>query len=140
LHYGQEKGILNKLEWISMKVLYQINSHIYLNTLTYSRLFPTTTSSSTSFLVIEATGLLWQYMWSYHNSRRRDNVDYMRKATIERDLPVKSRVDNNKSLHHKLKNIDLRDNDALPDSMLYLNEEMMQLFYQCAIQLKGRLV
>ena len=91
-------------------------------------------------MVIEATGLLWQYMWSYHNSRRRDTVDYMRKATIEKDLPVKTRVDNYNSLHHKLKNIDLRDNDALPDSMLYLNEEMMQLFYQCAIQLKGRLV
>jgi hypothetical protein len=61
----------------------------------------------------------------------------MRIATIERDLPVKTRVDNNNSLHHNHNNIDVRDDDALPDSMLYLNEEMMQLFFQCAIQLKG---
>ena len=48
LHYGQGKVILNKLEWISMKVLYQINSHIYLYTLTYSRLFTTTIATSSS--------------------------------------------------------------------------------------------
>lgn len=81
---------------------------------------------------VEATGLLSQYLWSYHSSGRNQDDAVNNLSTV-----IKSEVMQHHHLHQHHGGPTISNYYQLPDSMVYLNEEMMQLFYQCALQSKG---